>query len=224
MKRTMFALGTALLLSGSLAHAAALNVTIWQAIPGKSAAMMESAMAAKAIQEKLGASVMIALDNTGRLHYGVGGFENWGAWAKWVAKLQDSEDWAAWQQRAGADPAAIQEENFILNTVPGTDSPVGRDDLGSVYQVFIWNPPGTNVAPLVERALEAAAIHAKAGIAVGVSVDQHLRMHYVMNFKDWADWAKLQDNPIEEFEQFMLRYAANPVGDLVEVYTVNRLP
>ncbi len=90
--------------------------------------------------------------------------------------------------------------------------------------MFIWNPPGTNVAPLVERALEAAAIHAKAGIAVGVSVDQHLRMHYVMNFKDWADWAKLQDNPIEEFEQFMLRYAANPVGDLVEVYTVNRLP
>jgi hypothetical protein len=224
MKRTMTALAAVVLLSGSLAHAAALNVTIWQPIPGKAAAMMESAMAAKAIQEKLGASVTIALENTGRLHYVVGGFENWGAWAKWVAKLEDSEEWAAWQQQAGADPSAIQEENFILDTVPGTSIPVGRDDLGSVYQVFIWDPPGTNVGPLVDRALEAAAIHAKAGIPAGVSVDQYLRMHYVMNYEDWAHWAKVRDNPIAEFEQFMLRNAATPVGDLVEVYTANRLP
>jgi hypothetical protein len=89
-KRSMTAFGAVLLLSASLAQAAALNVAIWQAIPGKSAAMMESAMAAKAIQEKLGARVTVALDTTGRLHYGVGGFENWGAWAKWVKKLEDS--------------------------------------------------------------------------------------------------------------------------------------
>ena len=224
MKRMMIALGAMLTLMGSLAHAAALQVTIWEAIPGKAAAMMESAMAAKAIHEKLGASVTLGVENTGRLHYAVGGFENWGAWAKWVAKLEGSEEWAAWQQRAGADPSAIQKENFILDVIPGTNNPVGRDDMGDVYQVFIWDPEGTNVGPLVERAMEAAAIHAKAGITVGVNVDQHLRMHYVMNFKDWAHWAKVRDNPIEEFEQFMLRNAATPVGDLVEVYTANRLP
>lgn len=223
MRRILTALGAVLLLTGSLAHAATLTVTIWKPIPGKAAAMMESAMAARAIHEKLGASVTLGLENTGRLHYAVG-FDNWTAWADWVAKLQTSKEWAAWQDNSGQNPAAIQEENYIMDVVPGSSNPVGEDNPGTVYQVFIWDPPGTGVGPLVQRAMEAKAIHETAGISVGINVDQNFRMHYVMNYKDWAHWAKVRDNPIEEFQEFMQRQAADPAGELVEVYTANRLP
>ena len=107
MKRILSAITAVFLLASSLAYSAALTVTIWKPIPGKAAAMVESAMAAKAIHEKLGAEVSIALENTGRLHYAVGGFENWQAWAGWVAKLQTSEEWAAWQTRSSQSPAAL---------------------------------------------------------------------------------------------------------------------
>lgn len=224
MKRISTAIAAVLLLASSMAHAAALTVTIWKPIPGKAAAMLESAMAAKAIHEKLGANVTIALENTGRLHYAAGGFENWQAWAKWVAKLQTSEEWADWQARSGANPSALQEENFILNVVPGTSNPVGANNPGTVYQVFIWKPQGSQVGRLVQAALEAKAIHEKSGVTVGINVDQMNRMHYVMNYKDWSHWAKVQDTPNEEFEAFMLRQAANPTGELMEVFTANRLP
>ena len=223
MKRMLNAIAVVFLLASSLAHSAALTVTIWKPIPGKAAAMMESAMAAKAIHEKLGGSVSIGLENTGRLHYAVGGFENWQAWADWVAKLQTSKEWADWQARAGQDPAAVQVENFILNVVPGTNV-VGSDNPGTVYQVFIWDPPGSQAGPLVQAGMEAKAIHEKSGVTVGINVDQMGRMHYVMNFKDWSHWAKVQDTPNEEFDAFMQKMAANPPGELVEVYTANRLP
>lgn len=224
MKRISIAFAAVFLLAASLAHSAALSVTIWKPIPGRAAAMMESAMAAKAIHEKLGASVTLGLENTGRLHYAVGGFENWGAWSDWVAKLQTNKDWADWQARTDQNPAALQEENFTLNVVPGSSNPVGPDNPGTVYQVFIWEPQGIQVGPLVESAMEAKAIHEKSGISIGINVDQNFRMHYVMNFRDWAHWAKVQDNPNEEFQAFLQKMAANPPGELVEVYTANRLP
>ena len=223
MKRLLTAITVVFLLASSLAHSAALTVTIWKPIPGKAAAMMESAMAAKAIHDKLGADVTLALENTGRLHYAAG-FENWQAWASWVAKLEASEEWAAWQVRSGQNPAAVQEENFLLNVVPGSSNPVGSDSTGSVYQVYIWKPPGTQVDALVQSGMEAKAIHEKSGISIGINVDQEFRMHYVMNYKDWAHWAKVQDTPNEEFAAFLQKLAANPPGELVEVYTANRLP
>jgi hypothetical protein len=224
MKRILSAITVVFLLASSLAHSAALNVTIWKPIPGKATAMLESAMAAKAIHEKLGASVTLGLENTGRLHYAAGGFENWKAWADWTTKLQASKEWADWQARNLENPPALQEENFILDVVPGSSNPVGSDNPGTMYQVYIWEPEGTQVGPLVQVALEAKAIHEKSGIRVGINVDQEFRMHYVMNYRDLAHWAQVQDTPNEEFAAFMQRQAENPKGELVEVYTANRLP
>ena len=208
-------IATALLLVGSLVHAAALTVTIWNPMPGKSMEMMQSAQAAKAIHEKLGASVTLGLENTGRLHYAAN-FENWQAWAKWVAKLQTSEEWAAWQAQTSKAPAAIQEENYLLRVIPG------GSDVGNVYQVFIWDPTmGTSA--LVATAMEAKAIHEKAGINVAINIDQMQRMHYVMSFDSWDDWAKVQDTPNEEFADFLDRQSKNPTGELVTVYTATNL-
>lgn len=209
---------TALLFVCSLGQAAALNVTIWKPFPGKDPLMLEQAMAAKAIQEKLGATVTVGLENTGRMHYGIGGFENWQAYAAFIEKLQASEDWAAWQTKAGAEPGSTQEENYLLNTLPGSN--VG----GGFYQVFIWEPRDAGIGPLVEAGMEAKAIHEKSGARVGINIDQMQRMHYVMNYDDIGHWAKMQDTPNPEFQQFMDRQSENPSGDLVEVYTANRMP
>ena len=214
--RLMIAAAT--LLVCSLAHSAALNVTIWQPYPGKTSLMMEQAMAAKAIQEKLGATVTMGLENTGRMHYAVGGFDNWQAWAKYAAKLQASAEWAAWLERAQANPGSAQEENYLLNVLPGSNGG------GTTYQVFIWEPRDGRINELLAAAAEAKAIHEKAGARVGINVDQMQRMHYVMNFDDLDHWAKMQDTPNPEFEAFLERQRANPAADLVEVYTANRMP
>ena len=213
--RTFFA--AVLLLTCSLAHSAAMNVTIWKPIPGKEAQMIESALSAKAIQEKIGATVDIAMENTGRMHYALGGFENWQAWAAFVAKLEASSDWADWQQRTGQNPAALQEENFLLNMLPGSN------EGGDVYQVFIWQPRDGRLSDVIETATEAKAIHEKAGARVSIIVDQLNRMHYVMNYDNLNHWAKTQDTPNEEFAAFWDRQTADPNADLVEVYTASRL-
>ncbi len=210
-------IAAALLLACSIVHAAALNVTIWKPIPGKAAQMMEQAMAAKAIQEKLGATVTIGMENTGRMHYALGGFENWQAWAAFSAKLQASPDWAAWQQRVGPDPAALQEENYLLDMLPGSN------EGGDVYQVFIWQPRDGRLGDVIESATEAKAIHEKAGARVSIIVDQLNRMHYVMNYDDLNHWAKTQDTPNQEFAEFWERQTADPNADLVEVYTASRI-
>jgi hypothetical protein len=107
-----------LALTMSIAHAAPLNVTIWKPALGKTALMLEHAMAAKAIQEKLGATVTIGMENTGNMHFAVAGFENWQAWAKYVAKLQKSKDWAAWQASAGQAPASQRWWNQLWRRKP----------------------------------------------------------------------------------------------------------
>jgi hypothetical protein len=90
-----------LLLSCSVAYSAPLGVTIWKPYPGKSAQMVEQAMAAKAIQEKLGATVTIAMENTGRMHY-VMNYDN----LDHLAKVQDTanEEFSAFMERQSANP------------------------------------------------------------------------------------------------------------------------
>jgi len=162
--------------------------------------------------------VTIGMDNTGRMHYSVGGFENWQEWAKWAAKLQASEDWAAWGAAAQANPGSAQEENFLLNISPGSNSG------GTFFQVFIWEPRDSGIGALLAAGMEAKVIHEKTGIRVSINVDQMQRMHYVMNYDNPDHWAKVQDTPNEEFAAFMQQQSANPLGDLIEVYTANRLP
>jgi hypothetical protein len=207
-----------LALTVSLAHASPLNVTIWKPELGKTTQMLEHAMAAKAIQEKLGATVSIAMENTGNMHYAVAGFKDWQSWAKYIGKLQKSKDWAAWQASAGEHPASEQIENYILDVA--TDA--GSD--GGVYQVFIWEPNNGRIGAMVESAMQAKAIHEKSGASVTIAVDQMRNMHYVMNFKDLAAWAKTRDNPNPEFQAFMAKQAYSPNGDLIKVYTASRLP
>ena len=76
---------------------------------------------------------------------------------------------------------------------------------------------------MFETAMEARAIHEKSGVKVEIHVDQMQNMHYVMNFKNWAAWAMMQDSPSAAFQAFMQRIQASPNAELIKVYTASNL-
>jgi hypothetical protein len=201
------------ILTSSSAIAQVLEVNIWKPIVGKVPLTYEYAMEAKAIQEKLGATVSIASDLDGRMHFALS-FDNWSNWAEFGNKMADSKDWAGFIGKINAEPSAELESNYLLNVVsPGEDGPV--------YQVFVWEANPGQVNTLIENTLEAKAIHEKGGASVGVYVDQLNHVHYGMSFPSWEAWAKFQDTPNPEFQNWMSQQNQNPTATLIKVYTAS---
>ncbi|MEQ9005135.1 MAG: hypothetical protein RIE74_16360 [Pseudomonadales bacterium] len=208
-------IATMLLAASAMASADVLVVNIWNPLPGKAPTTFQYGQEARAIHEKLGANVTVGADQMGRMHYAMA-FDNWAAWAEFGKKLDASADWAAFIQRINADPSATREDVYMLN------QPVSGG-VGQVYQVNIWTSnPGRN-ADTMARAMEARALHEKAGVKVAINVDQLGRLHYVASFESWADWAKFQDTPNPDFEAMMTRFSKDPSATLTKVYTAQRL-
>ena len=192
-----------------------LDVSIFNPMPGKAQVMAQTAQEAKAIQEKLGANTSIAFDIDGRMHY-VSTFENWQAWTAHGDKLDSSEEWQALGQKIGANPSAVREDRYLLNTVASAEPT-------DMYQVFIWEPQdGKALGAVIESAMKAKAIHEKGGAKISINVDQMQRMHYVMNFESWDAWAKFQDSPAPpEWNEYWTEASKDPAGKLVKVYTAS---
>ncbi|MGI9326618.1 MAG: hypothetical protein ACR2PZ_15470 [Pseudomonadales bacterium] len=208
MKKLLFF--TLLFATGSIG-ADVLVVNIWDPLPGKGQATAQNAQTAKAIHEKHGATVTMAYDGMGRMHYATG-FKNWKDWTKFQKKTQSSKEWTEFWSQVIADPSADLEDRYLLNVV----SPGG---VGSVYQVYIWEAERA-LGELIESAMKAEAIHEKAGVDVSINIDQMNRMHYVMSYANWEDWAKFQDGtPSEEWNNYWAEASKDPAGKLIKVYT-----
>ena len=93
-----------------------------------------------------------------------------------------------------------------------------------VYQVFVWEAyPGRN-AEMMAAASTAQPLHEKLGASVGINTDQMGRLHYLMSFDTWADWARFQDAaPSDEVASFFAEFYSNPPAKLVDVFTVTRV-
>jgi len=193
-----------------------LEVNIWKAMPGKNELLTKYAHEARAIQQELGSNSAIGRDTDGRIHT-ANSFKNWAAWAAHGEKLQGSKKWGKFLAKISKKPSAELENNYLLNT------PVGAMSGGSVYQVFIWKAELGRASDMFQVAMEARAIHEKSGTKVDIHVDQMQNMHYVMNYANWADWAKMQDTPNPEFQAFLQRQGAAPTAQLIKVYTAGNL-
>ena len=68
-----------LILLPSMAVATVTHVTLWEALPGKSAEMMATAAKAVELNKKLGMQAVTAVDSRGRLHFAMA-FEDWAQW------------------------------------------------------------------------------------------------------------------------------------------------
>jgi len=205
-----------LTLVAGFASADVLEVRLWKAIPGNSAQLTQHASEARSIQLKLGGQVVVATDRQGRLHYATA-HKNWVEWAAFQEKLQASDEWTDFAQKIGTAPAATLEAHYLANQVaPMLPS--------KVYQVFVWEAyPGRN-AEMIEAASTAQPLHEKLGASVGINLDQMGRMHYLMSFDTWADWARFQDaGPSDEVASFFAEFNSNPPAKLVDVFSVTRV-
>jgi hypothetical protein len=210
----IFTLGLLLSMS-SFAVAEVLVVNIFKSMPGKNQLTLQYGQEAKAIQSKLGAKITLGVDMEGRMHV-ARGFKNWAAWAKSTKELRASKEWAAFLEKINKNPSAVLEDNYMMNTpVPGK--------VGAVYQVFIFEPVMGRGSDLFQSAMQAKAIHEKAGASVSINIDQLRKLHYVMSYDSWDDWAKMQDTPNPDFQAFMKKQGEDPKGKLVKVYTATSM-
>jgi hypothetical protein len=204
-------IASVLLLCASLANAQVVEVNIWKPMPGMAEKTIKYAKEGEAIIDGLGVEAMVGQAMDGTMHFATS-HKNWADWAAFQKKLRGSEAWSSFVARFNANPSAELTDNYLLNTpAPGKDGPV--------YQVFIWAPELGRGADLFEAGMKAKAIHEKDGSSVTIHSDQMQNMHYVMNFDSWEAWAKFQDSPHPEFQQFMQERSKDPAGRLIKVYT-----
>jgi hypothetical protein len=144
-------------------------------------------------------------------------FEDWAQWGEYQTKAAADADMQAFVQDYSTSPSAVQLDSFMLNQpLPGAP--------GNVYNVFIWEAYEGRSVDMLNKAMEAAAIHQADGVSIAVNVDQLGRLHYVMSFDSWADWGKLQDTPSAEWTAFMGDFQSNPAGKIVQTFLARQLP
>ena len=216
MKTITFAL--AMLLAAST-QSAVLSVFVWDAPPGGDAALIETAMAAKAIHEKLGADVFIGMDQRGRMHYGINA-ENAAARGALFDKIQASEEFAALMNNASqSDKAGAMIMAYNMNVALGGG--VG----GKVVHAFQYQPNQGRIGDVIAKMAEAKAIHEKLGVSVSVLVDEVGRASYVINFDSWEAQGKFQDSldGNEAWQAFQASLATDPSAQLIDVFRVTML-
>lgn len=217
MKTILFTLSMILAAS---TQAAVSSVFVWDAPPGGDAAMIQTAMSAKAIHEKLGATVFVGMDQEGRMHYGIS-FETGAARGAFIDKIQANEEFSALMAEASQrDDAATMQEVFNMTVALGSGGTGGK-----VIMVFQYEPNPGRTGDVIAKMAEAKAIQEKLGAAVSVNIDEEGWAHYVLNFANWEAQGKfadaLADN--EAWQAFQQSLAADPSGVLKNVYRVTTL-
>jgi hypothetical protein len=92
-----------------------------------------------------------------------------------------------------------------------------------VAQVNVWSPLPGKGAQLFQNAAEAKPIHEKLGAAVSIAQDQNGNLHYVVSFKNWADYGRFTDamGTSTEWQQFWQRISEDPTAELAHVFMIN---
>lgn len=214
MKKILFILLTTFSTS-ILADVAQVN--IWKAHPGRMADMFNSAMAAKAIHEKLGATVSIATDQHLNMLY-VTIFDTWEDWGKFSGKMASSTEWDDYWTKALSNPAAeLIETLHVNNPNPAEIKPVAI--------IYRWDVDPGKTQEMIARATEAISIHNALGASASVNIDDIGDVHYEMTFDSWAAWGKFSaaSQESEAWANFQAKYS-QPIANLVQVYRLNIMP
>lgn len=195
------------------------EASLWQPAAGRAAEMYQTATEARAIQEKLGATVFIGTNQLGQMHY-VMSFPDWGAWAAFGTKLRASKDWAALIAKFDVpNPNSTQIGSWYLDTpvVAKTQA------VGLVYSWDIRNDVPGAFDSFMATAQQSVAIHSALGASPGINIDELGNVHYELSFDSWTSWAKfnaaLQKNA--EWTALLKKANANPTAELVKVYMVD---
>jgi hypothetical protein len=203
------------------------EVRVFKPADGRFLEMMKEAAEARAIQEKLGATVFVGTDQLGNLQY-VLTFPDWGAWAAFGAKLAASKDWAAFIKKVDvANPSSTQQQLLYL------DTPVVPKTL-PVTVVYSWDidyKVPNAFDKFMASSQQAVAIHTRLGASPGINIDQLGNVHYETAFDSWASWAKFGAalEKDAEWTALMKKVNETPTAELVavtmiETYTAPTAP
>jgi hypothetical protein len=201
-------------------HAAVSSVFVWDTPPGGDPAMLETAMKAKAIHEKMGATVFVGMDQKGRMHYGMS-FENGAARGKVFDQTPANAEFTALlAEAAQRDRAATLQKVYNMNVALG-----GGGTGGKVIMVFQYEPNAGRIGDVIAKMAEAKAIQDKLGASVSVNVDELGWAHYVLNFANWEAQGKFADALAtnEAWQAFQASLAEDPLAELKNVYRVTAL-
>jgi hypothetical protein len=212
MKKTAIFL-SALLCSSAWADVAVVN--IWSALPGKGPQLFQNGMEAKAIHEKLGATVSIASDQDGNMHYVVL-FDSWETLGKFQDSAATNEEWQAFWQRVSMEPTADLLRSYLI------DNPVVAK-AQNASMVYSWDVDQGKTPAFVALSEEARKIHERLGASIGINIDELGDVHYEMTFANWEAWGNFQMRVAadEEWNQFWTRANQEPMAELLRVWRIN---
>ena len=112
MRKIGLIIGLMLACTHSQADIAVAN--IWSAVPGNGNQLFMNGMEAKTIHEAMGASVSIAADQDGDMHY-VLSFSDWAAWGRFQDAAASNEAWQSFWQRVNNVATAEISATYMLN-------------------------------------------------------------------------------------------------------------
>lgn len=95
--------------------------------------------------------------------------------------------------------------------------------MGDILEVNIWKPlPGKN-SLMFQYGQEIRAIHEALGANVQIGADFEGRMHYVLTFENWAEWAKFvaKADASEAVAAFFAKASQNPSAQVEDNYLLN---
>ena len=159
-------------------------VNIWSAMPGKSTELFMNGMEAKTIHEEIGASVSIAADQDGDMHYVVS-FSDWATWGKFQDAVASSEAWQNFWQRVNKVGTAEISKTYMLDMITAA-----KTQPASV--VYSWDVDQGKTLDFVALSQKSKSMHERMGASIGILVDELGDVHYEMTFPSWEAWGIFQ--------------------------------
>ena len=192
-------------------------VNIWSAIPGNSNQLFKNGMEAKAIHEAMGASVSIATDQQGDMHYVVS-FTDWAAWGRFQDAAATNKAWLSFWQRASDQGTAEISGTYMLNMAT-----VAETKPASV--VFSWDVEPAKTQDFVALSLKSKAMHERMGASIGILVDELGDVHYEMTFPSWEAWGKFQSKAESdnEWQAFYADSLEDSIASLIKVWRLSAM-
>ncbi len=215
MRKIGLIIGLMLACTHSQADIAVAN--IWSAVPGNGNQLFMNGMEAKTIHEAMGASVSIAADQDGDMHY-VLSFSDWAAWGRFQDAAASNEAWQSFWQRVNNVATAEISATYMLNMAT-----VAKTQQASV--VYSWDVDPAKTQDFVAMSQQSKAMHERMGASIGILIDELGDVHYEMTFLSWEAWGKFQAKAARDkkWQTFYAKSLADPIARLVKVWRLNAM-
>ena len=207
MKKINIAFASIFLILSPVTYSEILEVFTWKSSPGKIPTLIKHMSESAVIHTNLGAEAHAYQLDVGSPVQAFDYVLRWDDLESWAATKEaqsTSKEFQDFWKKVGRKPSGeliASLEGINLDTSVKADS---FNDY-SVYRVFVWDPAPGKLSEVLNNFAKAKEIHESLGAKIdsyreGVGGTGNL--HYLMNFKSWADMAEFT-NKLNESKDWM---------------------